>query len=173
MTESTNSIGIVVGKIRGLAAKMKTGKKLAAETVIKGLKLARKPLDGMFIYQRAVTETIRAVNVCLQTAISNSQTVEAVKTLVANTVQDAANRVNEAANLVEMVGKDPLVIEAVDSAVKAQDAYTKWVADERKRRRAEFKKQWDERKQKRATRKNGKNGKQAPATPAPETSNAN
>ena len=124
-TNSSNSSSVsqLVSSIRKTANELKEAKHAVGTSAVNGLKWLLKPIEGYLGGLRATLSAVTSVHTCLSVAVENKSTAEAIQQLMSNFVQDSANRLNEAANIIEHLGKDVRVQQAVEDAKIAVDRY--------------------------------------------------
>jgi wyosine [tRNA(Phe)-imidazoG37] synthetase (radical SAM superfamily) len=112
---------VVSDKIRGFSKGVREQKEAAATSLIKGLSDASTGFLINFYVYKIIAEFFGLIAHAFKAFKEDEGIQLALKTMVANIIEDVASRINEFANLVDKVGAHPRVmksIEAVNDAVE-------------------------------------------------------
>ena len=95
-----------VAAMRKWAMRTKTDKVEIAEKAVSKISLLQKPVRMYVVSARVIAEVTHHGARILGELLTREELRQRLETLVANAVQDSANRVNEAANIIEAMSKD-------------------------------------------------------------------
>ncbi len=92
--------------MRKWAMRTKTDKVEIAEKAVSTISLLQKPVRMYVVSARMLAEVTHHGARILGELLTREELRQRLETLVANAVQDSANRVNEAANIIETMSKN-------------------------------------------------------------------
>ncbi len=122
----------IVSGMRRQATELKAHKEQWAENaVVSVLGGVSYGLDLFMDTARMMTEVMTSVAVSCR-VLTQDKPNQMLRTLVSNTLQDAGNRWNEAATLVEVLAQDPAVDQALDQLVQTCEGLGSSSSDKKK-----------------------------------------
>ena len=112
----------IVDSLRKKAAKLKDGKSETADAAVGGLFSIRKVLEQQLDSAKKKVVMMEAGMAMLSEVASSKPLTGMLKTLVGNVVQDCANRINEAANMVEALQKNEVIAAKLDEVKRVSES---------------------------------------------------
>ena len=113
------SVQLVVSKLRSLAQLMKDHKSTSSATVFKVVDSGKEVATFYVSLCKNVAQCLSSATAICNEVVGNADLRAHAVTIIENGVVDAANRVNEFANLVEAASKNEAVCDAVEDIVEA------------------------------------------------------